>query len=229
MTIKYNIETLVDCIISDDLVDYEEAMKIMESRVKMIQRKQKRDLVWLLQHPSVYTAGTSADPAELLDKKNFPVIKTGRGGRFTYHGPGQRIAYVMIDLKLFQKDVRLYVKSLEEWIINTLQLFNISALRRKGLIGLWTKDGSTKGNNNFKKIVSIGIRVQKGVAFHGVSINLDPNLSHFSGIIPCGIEGVKMTSIWDLGITPSMFELDLVLRRTFEKKFGVKTELKGDI
>ncbi len=202
---------------SDALIPYEEALQTMEARVADIANQKAEELVWCLEHPPLYTAGTSADENDLLDTKTFPIYHTGRGGQYTYHGPGQRVVYVMLNLKMRQaEDIRAYVKNLEQWIINTLTRFNIKGERREGRIGIWVD----MGNGKESKIAALGIRVRKWVTFHGIAINVEPNLSHFGGIIPCGISQHGVTSFAELGQFISMEELDVVLKEEFEKIFG---------
>ena len=206
--------------ISDAPVEYPDAVAFMETRAEAIRAGQAPETVWLLEHPPLYTAGTSADDAELLDKSRFPVYRTGRGGRYTYHGPGQRIAYVMLDLSKRGNDVRAFVHGLEDWVIRTLAYFNVTGETHDDRVGIWVRRGAPgipAAHEN--KIAAIGVRVRRWVTFHGVAINLDPDLGNFSGIVPCGIEEHGVTSLWDLGLTTTMPELDTVLRTTFEEVF----------
>ena len=210
----------VDWAVTDSLVEYDKAELLMKDRVLSILNGESPELVWLLQHPSIYTAGTSSDPSELIDTERFPVFNTGRGGLYTYHGPGQRVVYLMMNLKNYNKDIRLYIRNLEILVIKTLKTFNISTERQENAIGLWVSEKDIEKNVvKKKKIASIGVRVQRGITFHGLSINLDPNLEHFNGIIPCGIADCEVTSIWNLGVTPSMFDLDIELRKNFQQVF----------
>ena len=226
MTKKVLNQKTVDWIVTNKLIDYEWAVEFMKDRVISIHNRKKPELVWLLEHPSIYTAGTSAHPSELKEPNRFPIFNSGRGGRYTYHGPGQRVIYVMIDLRQYNNDIRLYIKNLEEWIINTLKAFNILGERRNKFVGVWVQNKTIeKVKSKIKKIASIGVRVQKGITFHGISINLDPVLDHFSGIISCGIEDSQVTSVWELGMTPSMFDLDQELRVNFEKIFKRNTRV----
>jgi lipoyl(octanoyl) transferase len=202
--------------ISDAPVTYPAAVAEMEARVASIADGHASELVWLLEHPPLYTAGTSAKNEDLLAPTRFPVFATGRGGQFTYHGPGQRVGYVMIDLRQRGNDVRRFVRDLEEWLIKTLAAFNVRGERRDGRIGIWV---ARKGGRE-DKIAALGIRVRRGVTFHGVSFNVDPDLEHFSGIVPCGIQGHGVTSLADLGITATTADVDLALRRAFEDVFG---------
>jgi lipoyl(octanoyl) transferase len=193
-------------------VPYGEAVTDMEARATAIALHQASECVWLLHHPSIYTAGTSADDAELLAPRRFPVFKTGRGGRFTYHGPGQRVAYVMLDLSTQGRDVRAFVTALEGWLIATLARFGIAGERHPGQIGIFVGGA---------KIASIGVRVRRWVSLHGVSLNVDPALEHFSGIVPCGLKDVKVTSLAALGAETDMDKVDHALRATFEEIFAV--------
>lgn len=204
--------------VSNGLVDYEGAVSAMEARVADIRSSAAADQVWLLEHPPLYTAGTSAKTSDLLNPQ-FPVFETGRGGQFTYHGPGQRVAYVMLDLKKRQKspDIKKYVCDLEGWIIRTLDRFDIKGERREGRIGIWVVTPTGE-----KKIAAIGVRIRHWVAYHGISINVNPNLSHFDGIVPCGISEFGVTSLHDLGKTITMSELDQALKETFEEVFSAQ-------
>ncbi len=208
---------------SDGLLDYREAVAFMEARVAAIAAGQEPELVWLLEHPPLYTAGTSATRDQVLDAR-FPVFETGRGGQMTYHGPGQRVAYVMLDLKRRGPDVRLFVATMEEWIIRTLGHFNVRGERREDRIGVWVRRPE-KGQGYEDKIAAIGIRVSRWVTLHGMALNVEPDLSHFSGIVPCGVSEQRygVTSLADLGILVSMAEVDMALRREFEALFGTTT------
>jgi lipoyl(octanoyl) transferase len=210
----------VEWRISDAPVDYPDAVRFMETRVEAIRRGEAPEMVWLLEHPPLYTAGTSAEDSELLDNNRFPVYPTGRGGRYTYHGPGQRIAYVMLDLSKRGNDVRGFVHGLEDWVIRTLAHFNVIGEVRSDRVGIWVQRGASDNPAAREdKIAAIGVRVRHWVTFHGVAINLEPNLEHFSGIIPCGIEEHGVTSLWDLGLTPSIPDLDGALMTTFDDVF----------
>ena len=202
--------------ISDRLVPYPDALAAMEERVAAIRAGHAPELVWLLEHPPLYTAGTSARAEDLL-LPQFPVYEAGRGGQYTYHGPGQRVAYVMLDLQRRRPDLRAYVWRLEEWVIRTLARFGVHGERRSGRVGIWV----TTPAGAEAKIGAIGVRVRRWVTFHGVAINLDPDLSHFSGIVPCGIRGFGVTSLADLGRTVTMAELDQALMATFDEVFGL--------
>ncbi len=201
--------------ISDDLVDYDQGLAAMEARVADIVEGRAPEKIWLLEHPPLYTAGTSADPAELVDSNIFPVYDAGRGGRYTYHGPGQRVAYVMLDLRRRGRDVRRHVHNLEAWIIATLERYNIRGERREGRVGIWVD----RGGGREDKIAAIGVRVRHWVTFHGISLNVEPDLGHYQGIVPCGIEDQGVTSLVDLGIPVTMAEVDTVLRQTFVDVF----------
>jgi lipoyl(octanoyl) transferase len=200
---------------SDRPVLYPEALAAMEARVQGIRAGRERELVWLLEHPPLYTAGTSARPEDLLTPARFPVFTAGRGGQYTYHGPGQRIAYVMLDLQRRGPDLRAYIRRLEEWLILTLHEFGVRGERRAGRVGIWV----VKPDGAEAKIAAIGVRIRRWVSYHGVALNLDPNLEHFEGIVPCGIREFGVTSLADLGLDVSMAELDRALRRSFEATF----------
>jgi len=201
--------------ISDGLVPYPEALAAMESRAEAIAEGTAGEQVWLLEHPPVYTAGTSANDSDLLDAR-FPVFKTGRGGQYTYHGPGQRVGYVMLDLKQRKPDVRAFVFDLEQWLIETLASFNVKGERRDGRVGIWVaREGGRED-----KIAALGVRIRRWVTFHGVSLNIEPDLSHFSGIVPCGISQHGVTSLADLGIPVSTADVDVALQQAFRKVFG---------
>jgi lipoyl(octanoyl) transferase len=204
----------------DDLpVAYPAAVARMEARAAAIAEGRADELVWLLEHPPVYTAGTSARDADLLDAR-FPVYRTGRGGQFTYHGPGQRVGYVMLDLKRRKPDVRVYVHDLEQWLIEALALFDVRGERREGRVGIWVRRGRSSADMREDKIAALGVRIKRWVTFHGVALNVAPDLSHFSGIVPCGISGHGVTSLADLGVAATMADVDLALRQSFGKVFG---------
>jgi lipoyl(octanoyl) transferase len=200
--------------ISDSPVAYPDALAGMEARAAAIAEGSAGEMVWLLEHPPIYTAGTSADDADLLDTR-FPVYRTGRGGQFTYHGPGQRVGYAMLDLRQRKPDVRAYVRDLEQWLIETLALFNVKGERREGRVGIWVQRGLKED-----KIAALGVRIKRWVTFHGVALNVDPDLSHFSGIVPCGVRDHGVTSLADLGIIVSMTDVDVALKQSFKKIFG---------
>jgi lipoyl(octanoyl) transferase len=206
--------------VSDSLVPYEQAVATMQARAAAIAAGREAELVWLLEHPALYTAGTSARPEQLIEAR-FPLFESGRGGQMTYHGPGQRVAYVMLNLRRRGPDVRRFVATLEEWIIRTLAAFNVRGERREDRIGVWVRRPD-KGEGHEDKIAAIGIRVSHWVTLHGMALNVEPDLSHFSGIVPCGVSERRygITSLADLGIPVSMAEVDTVLRREFEDLFG---------
>ena len=207
--------TKPEWVVREGLLPYPEAVAEMEARAEAIARGEANERVWLVEHPPIYTAGTSAREEDLLDAR-FPVFKTGRGGQFTYHGPGQRVGYVMLDLKRRKPDVRQYVHDLEEWLIRTLAQFNVKGERREGRVGIWVARGSGKED----KIAAIGVRVRRWVTFHGVSLNVEPDLSHFTGIVPCGIAEHGVTSLVDLGIPVTMADVDVAMKVAFEEVFG---------
>lgn len=215
---------MVEWRISAGLTAYPAALAVMEQRVDAIIRGEADELVWLLEHPPLYTAGSSARAADLVDGERFPVYRTRRGGQYTYHGPGQRVIYAMLDLNRRGRDVRAYVENLEGWIIATLAEFGLTAGIRPGRVGVWVsrpeKPPLADGTARDDKIAAIGVRLRKWVAFHGLSINVDPDLEHFSGIVPCGISGHGVTSLVDLGLPVSMADLDLALRAGFQRVFG---------
>ena len=200
-------------------VQYPAALAVMEQRVEAILSGSEGELVWLLEHPPMYTAGTSARAEDLLWPDRFPVYETRRGGEFTYHGPGQRVAYAMLDLNRRGRDVRAYVHRLEEWVIGALAEFGVRGERREGRVGVWVvrPDRAPPGED---KIAAIGVRVRRWVTFHGVAINVEPDLSHFNGIVPCGIRGRGVTSLVDLGLPVTMADLDVALRKSFDEVFG---------
>ena len=199
---------------SDALVPYPEAVAAMEARVAAIAAGTAPEQVWLLEHPPIYTAGTSARDADLIEAR-FPVYRTGRGGQYTYHGPGQRIGYVMLDLRHRKPDVRAYVHDLEQWLIDTLDMFGVRGERRDGRVGIWVRRGTRED-----KIAALGVRIRRWVTFHGVSLNVDPDLGHFSGIVPCGVREHGVTSLAELGLPVSMADVDVALKQSFGKIFG---------
>jgi lipoyl(octanoyl) transferase len=209
----------VEWVVGTGAVTYPDAVETMEKHVAAVTSQTAAERVWLVEHPPLYTGGTSARIDDLLTPERFPVFKTGRGGQYTYHGPGQRVAYVMLDLNRRRRDIRLFVSTLEEWIIRTLAAFNIRGERRADRIGIWVPRPD-KGAGREDKIAAIGIRIRHWVTFHGVAINIDPELEHFDGIVPCGVQGQGVTSFADLGHLVSMPEVDSVLRREFEGLFG---------
>ncbi|WP_037493811.1 lipoyl(octanoyl) transferase LipB [Sneathiella glossodoripedis] len=200
--------------ISDEPVPYEFALDVMERRAADIRNGTASEMVWLLEHPPLYTAGTSAREEDLLTPDRFPVYRAGRGGQYTYHGPGQRIAYVLLDLKKRGSDIRKYVEDLESWVIDVLAQYHIKGEIREGRVGVWVSKGHQED-----KIAAIGVRVRKWVSFHGISINVEPDLSHYDGIIPCGISEYGVTSLVKEGIPVSMPEFDIELKSSFEKIF----------
>jgi lipoyl(octanoyl) transferase len=204
-------------IVREAPVGYPEAVAWMEERVDEIVAGRAGECVFLLEHPPVYTAGASASEGELIAPR-FPVLKTGRGGRYTYHGPGQRVAYVLLDLKRRRPDVRLYIRDLEEWLIRTLAAFGIEGERRQGRVGIWVE----RGGGREDKIAAIGVRIRRWVSFHGVALNVDPELAHFSGIVPCGLADTRfgVTSLAALGVRATMAEVDAQLKRSFADVFG---------
>jgi lipoyl(octanoyl) transferase len=206
--------------ISDTPVHYLEAVAAMEARAAAIAAGEASELVWLLEHPPLYTSGTSGKAHDLLDAR-FPLFETGRGGQVTYHGPGQRVAYVLLDLKRRRPDVRAYVAALEEWIIRTLAAFNVRGERREDRVGVWVARPD-KGAGFEDKIAAIGVRLKRWVSFHGISINVEPELDHFSAIVPCGVADARygVTSLVDLGLPVGLAEIDIALRQAFEEVFG---------
>jgi lipoyl(octanoyl) transferase len=210
--------------VEEGLVAYADAVATMESEVAAIAEGRSNEIVWLVEHPPLYTAGTSAEPADLIAPDRFPVFATGRGGEYTYHGPGQRVAYVMLDLKRRRQDVRAFVAALEEVVIKALEAMNVRGERREDRVGVWVRrperpllpDGSMAED----KVAALGIRLRKWVTFHGLSVNVEPDLEHFSGIVPCGISGYGVTSLVDLGLPVTMGDVDLNLRNAFEEVFG---------
>jgi lipoyl(octanoyl) transferase len=207
--------------VSPGLVPYEAAVAEMEARVADIIAGRARELVWLLEHPPLYTAGSTAKPGDLLDAARFPVHRSGRGGEYTYHGPGQRVAYVMLDLNRRGPDVRAYVAGLEQWLIGALARLGVSGERRQGRVGIWVDMAPRRGDpGEESKIAAIGVRLRRWVSFHGVALNVHPDLGHFSGIVPCGIRGHGVTSLAALGLAVSMADVDRALRASFEEVFG---------
>ena len=199
---------------------YQDALEVMEKRAADIAAGHAPELVWLLEHPPLYTSGTSARPEDLIDAR-FPVFATGRGGQFTYHGPGQRVVYLMLDLKRRRPDVRAYVASLEQFTIRALAAFNVRGERREDRVGVWVARPE-KGPAHEDKIAAIGVRLKRWVSLHGISINVEPDLSHFSGIIPCGVQDPRhgVTSLVDLGLPVTMHDVDVALKQAFEEVFG---------
>jgi lipoyl(octanoyl) transferase len=202
--------------LSPGLVPYPEAERAMEARADAIARGDEGELVWLLEHPPLYTAGVSAKPADLLDPQRFPVFRSGRGGQFTYHGPGQRVAYVMLDLTARGRDVRAFVQALQGWIIGALERLGVSGEVREGRVGVWTPQPGGRED----KVAAIGVKLRRWVSFHGVSLNVDPDLGHFDGIVPCGVTLHGVTSLAALGARASMAEADAALEASFVEIFG---------
>ncbi|RNF33545.1 lipoyl(octanoyl) transferase LipB [Paracoccus methylarcula] len=214
---------MVEWIISSGVTGYEEAVTFMETRVAAIHAGTADEAIWLVEHPPLYTAGTSARPADLLHAR-FPVFEAGRGGQYTYHGPGQRIVYVMLDLNRRGRDIRRFVAQLEAWVIAALAEFGVTGEVREGRVGVWVtrpeKPPLPDGTPSEDKIAAIGIKLRRWVSFHGISINVEPELSHYDGIVPCGISGYGVTSLVDLGLPVTMADLDSALQRSFPAQFG---------
>ena len=215
---------MVEWIVAPGLTAYPDAVAFMETRAAAIADGRADELIWLVEHPSLYTAGTSAKPGDLTDPGRFDVFETKRGGQFTYHGPGQRIAYVMLDVGARGRDVRKFVCQMENWVIATLAEFNVTGERRAGRVGVWVtrpdKPALPDGTPREDKIAAIGVRLRKWVSFHGLSINVEPDLSHYDGIVPCGISDHGVTSLVDLGLPVTIEDVDVALRRTFDIAFG---------
>jgi len=213
--------TDVEWAVSRLPVDYPEALAVMDARVAAIREGRASEIVWLLEHPPLYTAGTSANADDLLEPDRFQVFRTGRGGQYTYHGPGQRIAYAMLDLTKRRQDVRWYVETLEEWIITALAALGVETTRREGQPGVWVAraNGAPAGT----KIAALGVRLRRWVTFHGISLNVTPDLNHFSGIVPCGVSDAGVTSLADLGAETKMDRVDTALRAAFERVFDCRT------
>ncbi len=209
--------------ISDGVIDYEQAVQAMEARVAAIRAGRAGELVWLLQHPPLYTAGTSARDTDLLQPDRLPVYRTGRGGQYTYHGPGQRIAYVMLDLQRRKMDIRRYVELLEEWLITALGRFNLRGERREGRVGIWID----RGQGREDKIAAVGVRVRRWVTYHGVALNVEPDLSHYAGIVPCGVQEHGVTSLVDLGLPIEMAEVDVQLASAWDEVFGEEDRMNN--
>ncbi len=226
--LKSPMDNPVEWRVAPGLTPYDDAVAFMENRAAKIALGKASELVWLVEHPPLYTAGTSAKSADLTDPERFPVHRTGRGGEYTYHGPGQRVAYVMLNLKQRKPDVRAFVAALENWTIQTLASFNIKGERREDRVGVWVqrpeKPNLGDGSAAEDKIAAIGIRLRRWVSFHGISINVEPELDHYSGIVPCGITGYGVTSLVDLGLPVEMADLDQSLKTEFVKIFGPVTE-----
>ena len=207
-------KNVIEFFNSSELVDYKKSIELMEKRVEGIYEDKASELLWFLEHPSIYTAGTSSNDKDLLNENLFPVFRTNRGGQFTYHGPGQRIAYVMLNVRDRDYNVKSFIRLLEQWIMNSLMDIGIKSFLIKGKVGIWV--------NNEEKIASLGLRIRKGISFHGISLNINPNLEHFSGIIPCGNENSGVTSIEKIGLNIKKKEIDKILISNFKKTFEVK-------
>ena len=210
-------KNVIEFFNSSELVDYKKSIQLMEKRVENIKKKKQSELLWFLEHPSIYNAGTSSKDKDLLNDNLFPVIKTNRGGQFTYHGPGQRIAYIMLNVRDREYNVKSFIRLLEQWIMNSLHDMGIKSFLIKGKVGIWVR--------NEEKIASLGLRIRKGISFHGVSLNINPNLDHFSGIIPCGNENSGVTSIEKIGLDISKKEIDNILISNFSKVFKIDVKL----
>lgn len=214
--------------VAPGLLPYPEAVAAMEARVEAIARGEAPERVWLVEHPPLYTAGVSARREDLLVPDRFPVFETGRGGQFTYHGPGQRVAYVQLDLRARGRDVRRFVQSLEAWIIDALDAFNVRGELRDGRIGVWVDRRGPGGELIEEKIAAVGVKIRKWISYHGVALNVEPDLEHFSGIVPCGIEDHGVTSLVGLGLPVTMADADAALRAGFERVFGPTVLPDGD-
>jgi len=214
---------MVQWEISDGEVDYQTALEKMDNHVQKMIQDEAREKIWLLEHPPLYTAGTSADEMDLVEPNRFPVFETKRGGQYTYHGPGQRVVYVMLDLNKRGKDIKKFIENLEAWIIQTLAEFNVVGQSRSGRVGIWVerpdKPKNIDGFFKEEKIAAIGVRLRKWITLHGLSINVDPDLEHFQGIVPCGIKEHGVTSLVDLGLPVTMTDLDVALTKNFPKVF----------
>ena len=222
----------VEWRIEPGLTEYEHALAFMDARADAIRQGSEPEMVWLVEHPPLYTAGTSARIEDLVEPDRFPVFAAGRGGEYTYHGPGQRVAYVMLDLKRRREDVRAFVAALEEWIIRTLDRFNVKGERREDRVGVWVvrpdRPPMPDGSPAEDKIAAIGVRLRRWVSFHGIAINVEPELSHFSGIVPCGVQDHGVTSLVDLGLPVTMADLDLALKAAFAEVFGAAEENRDE-
>jgi len=214
----------VQWAVSPGFVDYPAAVAAMEARAAAIAEGTAGELVWLLEHPPLYTAGVSAKAGDLLDAGRFPVFQTGRGGQFTYHGPGQRVAYVMLDLTRRQRDVRAFVAALEAWVIGALGRFNVKGELRDGRVGVWVERRAPGVAPREDKIAAIGVKLRRWVSFHGISLNVEPDLSHFGGIVPCGVTEHGVTSLVDLGLPVTLAEADEALKASFREVFGELAE-----
>lgn len=215
--------------VSQGLVDYPAALAAMEERAAAIAEGRAGELVWLLEHPPLYTAGVSAKQGDLLDPQRFPVFDAGRGGQFTYHGPGQRVAYVMLDLTKRRRDVRAFVAALEAWIIGSLDRFNVRGEVREGRVGVWVERRQPGAPVREDKIAAIGVKLRRWVSFHGISLNVEPDLAHFGGIVPCGVTEHGVTSLVDLGLPVTMDEADAALRESFREVFGAVQDAQAPV
>ncbi|PPC85736.1 MAG: lipoate-protein ligase B [Hyphomicrobium sp.] len=209
----------IEWAIRDDLISYPTALDVMAKRADDIRAHRASELIWLIEHPALYTAGTSSKATDLIEPTYLPVFQSGRGGQYTYHGPGQRIAYVMLDLQKRGNDVRALISNLELWLADTLDAFNIKGQSKPGRIGMWVQRNGKHGDLE-QKIAAIGLRVSQGVTTHGISFNVDPDLTHYRGIVPCGIQNYGVTSLADLGRPVTMTDVDIALRASFEENFG---------
>ena len=207
-------KNVIEFFNSSELIDYKKSIEFMEKRVEGINEGKASELLWFLEHPPIYTAGTSSNDKDLLNENLFPVFRTNRGGQFTYHGPGQRVAYLMLNVRDRDYNVKSFIRLLEQWIMNSLMDIGIKSFLIKGKVGIWV--------NNEEKIASLGLRIRKGISFHGISLNINPNLEHFSGIIPCGNENSGITSIEKIGLNIKKKEIDKILISNFKKIFEVK-------
>jgi lipoyl(octanoyl) transferase len=216
-------DTAIEWAVSPAAVGYEDAVAFMEARAAAIAEGKARQLIWLLEHPALYTAGTSAKASDLKDDSRFPIFKSGRGGQYTYHGPGQRVVYLMLDLRTRGRDVRAFVQEVEAWVIDALASFNVKGEVRCDRVGVWVDRTQSGGQVREDKIAAVGLRIRKWVSFHGISLNVEPDLSHFGGIVPCGITqaGYGVTSLVDLGLPVTMDETDEALRASFQARFGI--------
>ena len=206
--------------VSSELINYSDSLKQMEKRVELIQSGKAIEQVWLLQHPPLYTAGTSAKANDLIVGDRFPVFETGRGGQYTYHGPGQRVIYLMLDLRNYRQDVRMYISLLERWLINTLTHLDVKAMRIDERVGIWVPIGQVSNETKYEKIGAIGVRIRRWITSYGVSINISPNLEHFSGIVPCGIKDSSVTSLEKLKRETDTAKIDKLLKKEFLNVFG---------
>jgi lipoyl(octanoyl) transferase len=224
---EFQHDPVIEWMVSPAPVPYEAAVAFMEARAAAIADGAARQLVWLLEHPPLYTAGTSAKPHDLLGTPPFPVYKSGRGGQYTYHGPGQRVVYLMLDLRARGRDIRAFVQEVEAWVIDALTAFNVKGEVRCDRVGVWVDRTQSGGPIREDKIAAVGLRIRKWVSFHGISLNVEPDLHHFEAIIPCGIrdEGLGVTSLVNLGLPVTMDEVDEALRAAFEARFGVVVNL----